>query len=261
LTFSIPENDRNPPRPASLSFTAPPSAPAVTPALQTAFRARLDFGLPPASSETATRPYMVHPHTELRFVNPLIGWGVFATRAIPKGTIVWALDALDQQFTPAQVAALPPHARRQLEIYSYVDGRGRNILCWDHGRFFNHSCAANCLSVGYDFELAIRDIAAGEELTDDYGTLNPGEPFPCGCASPDCRGHVRPDDMTRFADRWDAAAREAFFLIRSVPQPLWEIVRDREQIEAALAEPKRLRPIHHHYAGAPLVPTLNLVAS
>ena len=67
----------------------------------------------------------------------------------------------------------------------------------------------------------MRDIAAGEELTDDYGTLNPGEPFPCSCASERCRGHVLPDDMTRFADRWHAAAREAFFLIRAVPQPLW----------------------------------------
>ena len=57
---------------------------------------------------------MVHPHTELRFVNPLIGWGVFATRLIPQGTIVWALDALDQRFTPEQAAALPAYARRLL---------------------------------------------------------------------------------------------------------------------------------------------------
>ncbi len=193
---------------------------------------------------------MVHPHTELRFVNPHIGWGVFATCAIPKGTIVWALDALDQQFTPQQVAALPAYARRLLHIYSYVDGRGRHVLCWDHARFFNHSCEANCLSLGYDFELAVRDIAPGEELTDDYGTLNPGEPFPCGCASAVCRGSVLPDDMLRFGNGWNAAAREAFFLVPTVPQPLWEIVRDRSEIESALAEPARLRPIHHHYRGS-----------
>lgn len=196
-----------------------------------------------------SRPYMVHPHTELRFVNPHIGWGVFATRAIPKGTIVWALDALDQQFSPEQVASLPPYAQRQLQIYSYTDGRGRTVLCWDHGRFFNHSCAANCLSLGYDFELAVRDIEAGEELTDDYGTLNPGEPFPCGCASAECRGHVLPDDMLRFGNGWNAAARDAFFLIPTVPQPLWDVVRDRAEIESALADPNRLRPIHHHYRG------------
>ncbi len=204
---------------------------------------------------------MVHPHTELRFVNPIIGWGVFATRAIPKGTIVWALDALDQRFTPEQVASLPPLARRQLEIYSYVDGKGRNILCWDHGRFFNHCCEANCLSLGNDFEIAIRDIAAGEELTDDYGTLNLGEPFPCVCPKSSCRGHVLPDDFSRLAPRWDTLAREAFFLIPTVEQPLWDIVSERAEIEAALAEPQRLRSIHHHYARATREPTLDLVAT
>lgn len=192
---------------------------------------------------------MVHPNTELRFVSPQIGWGVFATRLIPRGTIVWALDAIDQRFTPDQVAALPAYAQRQLHIYSYIDGAGRHILCWDHARFFNHSCNANCLSVGYDFELAVRDILPGEELTDDYGTLNPGEPFPCACASSACRGRVLPDDMLRYGDTWNEAARLAFFRIPTVEQPLWEILTDRPAIEAALADPNRLRPLQHHYRG------------
>src|SRR5690242_15577324 len=109
---------------------------------------------------------MVHPDTELRFVNPAIGWGVFATRPIPRGTLTWVLDKLDHCFTPAEFAQLPEYARLQLHKYSYMDRRGDHVLCWDHARFINHSCAANCLSVGYDFELAVRDIAAGEELTD-----------------------------------------------------------------------------------------------
>src|SRR3954462_14155227 len=126
---------------------------------------------------------MVHPDTELRYVNDEIGWGVFATRMIPRGTVIWALDALDQIFTAKQIESMPAYAREMLDKYSYVDGRGRNILCWDHARFFNHSCNANCLSLGYDFEVAIRDVAVGEELTDDYGALNPTEPFPCRCGT------------------------------------------------------------------------------
>jgi uncharacterized protein len=188
---------------------------------------------------------MVHPDTEIRFVNDNIGWGVFATRSIPRGTIIWALDVLDQKFTPPEVAALPPYAQATLEKYSYIDARGRHILCWDHGRYFNHSCDANCLSLGYDFELAIRDIAAGEELTDDYGTLNPL--FPCLCDAAGCRGAVQPDDFTRLGDRWNTRAREAFFLIPTVAQPLWDVVPERADIEAALADPNRLRPIHGHY--------------
>lgn len=191
---------------------------------------------------------MVHPDTELRFINDHIGWGVFATKRIPRGTITWALDALDQKFTEEEVSSMPAYAQAALNKYSYVDSERRYILCWDHARFFNHHCEANCLSVGYDFELAVRDIDAGEELTDDYGTLNPEESFPCACGSPRCRIHVQPDDMLRYADHWHRLAKEAFFQIPAHPQPLWHIVPDREMIEAALKDPKRLRSIHHHYS-------------
>ena len=39
---------------------------------------------------------MIHPDTELRYVNDAIGYGVFATRHIPCGTITWVRDHLDQ---------------------------------------------------------------------------------------------------------------------------------------------------------------------
>jgi uncharacterized protein len=194
---------------------------------------------------------MIHPHTELRFVAPTIGWGVFATQPIPRGTITWALDVLDQRFTDAQIAAMPSYAQQQLETYSYLDRQGLNVLCWDHARFVNHSCAANMLSVGYEFEIAVRDIAAGEELTDDYGTLNPTEPFRCLCGARDCRGQVLPTDKLQFGEVWNRLAREAFFLMQTVPQPLWEVLIEREEIEEALADPKRLRPIHHHFSKQP----------
>ena len=190
---------------------------------------------------------MVHPDTELRFVNPTIGWGVFATRRIPRGTVIWVLDPLDQRFTPAQFARMPAFARQQLDKYSYVDGRGNYVLCWDHARFFNHCCSANCLSVGYDFEIAVRDIAAGEELTDDYGTLNPTEPFPCFCGDPACRKRILPDDHVRLGAKWNSLARGAFFLVRTVPQPLWNMMPERAVIEGALDDPNRLRPIQHHF--------------
>ena len=73
---------------------------------------------------------MFDPDTELRFVSSAIGWGVFATRFIPRDTITWALDLLDQRFTSGERAALPAYARAQLEKYSYVDARGDYVLCW-----------------------------------------------------------------------------------------------------------------------------------
>ena len=76
---------------------------------------------------------MIHPDTELRFVNPLIGYGVFATRPIPRGTITWVRDRLDQAFTPAQIEQLPPAYHDIVLKYSFIDGNAKFVLCWEHG--------------------------------------------------------------------------------------------------------------------------------
>ena len=84
---------------------------------------------------------MIHPHTELRFINREIGFGVFATQFIPRGTLTWVCDELDQFVDPARVAALPPNYRKLLDTYTFRDRLGRHVLCWDLARFVNHSCA------------------------------------------------------------------------------------------------------------------------
>src|SRR5262245_6652169 len=180
---------------------------------------------------------MVHPDTELRFVSPAIGWGVFATRDMPTGTITWALDVLDQHLSDEDIRRLPDYDRELVEEYAYIDGRGDHILCWDHARFYNHSCDANCLGVCDDFQMAVRHIAAGEELTEDYGTFNPRErePFHCSCGAAQCRGAVLPDDYLRIGGEWMKLARAAFFLIPTVSQPLWPVLRERQAVEAARA--------------------------
>jgi hypothetical protein len=50
---------------------------------------------------------MLHPHTELRFINEQIGYGVIATHFIPRGTVTWVRDDLDQTFSRAQVERMP----------------------------------------------------------------------------------------------------------------------------------------------------------
>jgi SET domain-containing protein len=128
----------------------------------------------------------------LRFVSPQIGFGVFATRFIPKGTITWVFDPLDQIISPPKESHLPALLRHQLDIYSYQNGRGERILCWDHGRFVNHSCYPTSLAPGLDLEIAIRDIQPGEQITDDYGSLNLEQPFDCACGFPQCRDRIQP---------------------------------------------------------------------
>jgi len=178
---------------------------------------------------------LIHPDSELRFVSPAIGYGLFATRLIPMGSITWAADPLDQIIAPARLATLPAMLSCHVHRYSYLNGRGDRILCWDHGRFVNHSCAAACLSPGFDFEIAVRDIQPGEEITDDYGTLNLEEPFECLCGSKHCRGRVLPDDPMRHAPEWDALLARAFPALAKVEQPLWHLVTEKAAVEQVLA--------------------------
>lgn len=195
---------------------------------------------------------MIHPNSELRFVSPSIGYGLFATRTIPKGTITWVGDPLDQIISAEQVLQLPELLSSMVHKYSYLNGVGQRVLCWDHGRFVNHSCAATCLSPGLDFEIAIRDIAPGEEITDDYGTLNPEEPFECLCGAPNCRGTVRPDDPLRYAAEWDALTGSAFSLIGTVEQPLWELLTEKDVVAKVLRGEVKLPSVLAHYLGVGL---------
>jgi hypothetical protein len=172
---------------------------------------------------------------------------LFATRLIPRGTVTWAADAFDQILSPEKLASVPDLLKAQAHRYSYVNGGGDRILCWDHGRFVNHSCAATCLSPGFDFEIAVRDIEAGEELTDDYGTLNPEEPFACLCGSANCRGQVLPEDPEHYGTWWDALVAEAFPAIAQVSQPLWDLVKDKDRVARVLAGELKLPSVLSHY--------------
>jgi hypothetical protein len=176
---------------------------------------------------------MIHPDSELRFISPAMGYGLFATSLIRKGTLTWVRDDLDQIVDPALERELPPMLGALLQKYSYYERRGR-VLCWDHGRFVNHSCDANCRSTGFDFEIAVRDIRPGDEITDDYGSLNVDIEFECRCRSPHCRNTIRAADIIRCADVWDREAADAFVHAGSVRQPLWPLLREREDVERAL---------------------------
>lgn len=189
---------------------------------------------------------MIHPDTALRFISDDIGYGVVATKAIPKGTIVWVGDPLDQRIPVAQVAELGPLFAGTIDKYAWLDTQDVYILCWDISRYVNHSCDASSLSVGtFDFTMAVRDIEAGEEITDDYGTLNLTETFTCACGSPKCRKDVGPDDPSRMTTTWDAIVREALPSAANVAQPLMSLLSaaDREGLERELRDPKRLPSI------------------
>jgi uncharacterized protein len=161
---------------------------------------------------------MLHPHTELRFVSPEIGYGIFATQDIPKGTITWVKDQLDRTFTPEDLEKISPANLENLLKYTYRDRRGNYFFCWDLTRFVNHSYEPNSMLTSMDFEIAIRDIKKGEEITNDYGTLNIIEPFKCAVGSE--REFVRPDDLKTFFAEWDLLIQDSMIFQPKVDQPL-----------------------------------------
>jgi len=194
---------------------------------------------------------MIHPDTELRFINPQIGYGVVATRLIPKGTITWVRDDLDRTLSPAQVEAMDSVYQNIITTYAYIDSKGDFVLCWDLARYVNHSCEPSCRMAGYEFEVAVRDIHPGEQLTDEYGYLNIEYDFPCACDSPSCRKHVRAGDLLRYAEAWDQETEAPFRLIPTVTQPLWHLIREKDEVNAILQRQLPIPSCLKHY---PLLP-------
>ena len=102
------------------------------------------------------------------------GIGVFAVEPIAAGTPVWRFaQGLDMEFGADILDGLPAHVRTFFAHYGYLDRNvKRIILCFDDARFVNHSDAPNVATDymldPYGLDVALRDIAAGEELTMDY---------------------------------------------------------------------------------------------
>jgi SET domain-containing protein len=111
--------------------------------------------------------------------SPLHGIGVFAIRDIPKGTKnIFSKEAGDWiKISKEEVEGLPQHSKDLIENYClfdedfyFIPDYGFKLV--DLVIYLNHSETPNLLSLndGEEFE-AIRDIANGEELLVDYGTI------------------------------------------------------------------------------------------
>ena len=111
--------------------------------------------------------------------SPLHGIGVFAIRDIPKGTSnIFSKGVGDWiKVSKEEVDALPQHSKDLVENHCLFDED--HYFIPDYGFklvdlviYLNHSETPNVISLndGEEFE-AIRDIAIGEELLVDYGTI------------------------------------------------------------------------------------------
>ena len=114
--------------------------------------------------------------------------GCYTTRRIKKGTRVieydgprFAKDEADERYKDRDITYL----------FSYGDN-GKVIDGFGTAMFINHSCDPNCESDNVDgrvFIVAIRDIAAGEELTYEYNLYDSDDDEQnCYCGAGKCRG-------------------------------------------------------------------------
>jgi SET domain-containing protein len=132
----------------------------------------------------------------------LHGLGVFATKRIKRGARV--VEYLGERVSHAE-ADRRYDDKDESDNHTFlfiVDGR-TVIDAGVHGneaRFINHGCDPNCESVIQErrvFIEAIRDIAAGEELTYDYQIQREAHDppnidviFACRCGAATCRGSM-----------------------------------------------------------------------
>jgi hypothetical protein len=180
---------------------------------------------------------MIHPETRVVHISEHVGSGLLATRFLPRGTVTWVRDPLDWVWPLAEVQSWP--ARDLAVVWrTCLQVNGEVVQPWDNARFMNHACEPNAAGTEFGFEVALRDIQAGEELTNDYGSYCVlGEPpFACACGCALCRGERVYDGhqaaRVRLRPRLEAALR----CVWHVEQALADLLRAYpERLRAAIA--------------------------
>lgn len=168
---------------------------------------------------------MIHPETELRFISEDIGYGVVAKKFIPKGTITWVQDKLDREFTIDEISSMDIKYREILDTYCYRNRKGNYVFCWDYTKYMNHSFYPNCMPTAYGFEISIKDINVGEQLTNDYGCLNIIEPFRPVDEGAE-RKLIKPDDLKYYHKEWDELIKDSLPLVLIQNQPLKRFINE-----------------------------------
>lgn len=103
--------------------------------------------------------------------SPIEGIGVFAKQAVPKGALVWELDPrFDRLIENGLYESQTGAVKSYLDRYAYPSRQspGHIVFEADDARYMNHSDAPNVDVSREDRAYALRDIAAGEEITCDY---------------------------------------------------------------------------------------------
>jgi len=145
---------------------------------------------PQAKDRDARRRHSGPPHLAIR-QSKIDSEGCYTSQSIKKGEFV--VEYNGPRLTIKEADALYDNHPR---TYLFGLSDGRHVIDGEGvAAFINHSCDPNCEVDEVDGHVlitAIRDIAAGEELSYDYN-LYDGElddPAPCSCGARNCRGSM-----------------------------------------------------------------------
>jgi len=157
------------------------------------------------------------------------GKGLFAKKAIPKGTIVSfeCQDCISMSKDDFEFM-LTDKEKRFILRYGYRKADGSYLLPCDEIIYLNHSCNANILDSGKGFDIVVKDIAEGEEATYDYRSFffHNSEEFECICGEDNCCRIIRPVHDHHNPQRfelmkiWKSGVDYALMCSYKVDQPL-----------------------------------------
>jgi uncharacterized protein len=102
------------------------------------------------------------------------GIGLFAAAPISSGTKMWEYSPfVDRLYSEDELSLMPSAAVGLFHKYGQYTDSGALLICGDDARFANHCDVPSMSNMGW-FAIAARDIAEGEEITEDYRTFAPG---------------------------------------------------------------------------------------
>jgi uncharacterized protein len=90
----------------------------------------------------------------------------------------------------------------------------------------------------------VRDIDAGDELTNDYANIGmgPTERIRCLCGAPGCRGLVSSADAAARMPQWVSAIAASLADVNCVRQPLWTLLPNMLQEQLRNQYPTQPHP-------------------
>ncbi|HVH97101.1 MAG TPA: SET domain-containing protein-lysine N-methyltransferase [Enhygromyxa sp.] len=153
------------------------------------------------------------------------GHGVFARRPIARGELLavfggTVVSAEQLRSASSTFRRLTLQIDEDLFVVSTVEGPAD---------WFNHACEPNAGLRGQLSLVALRPIAAGEEVCYDYAMSDGSayDEFPCDCGAGRCRGRVTGDDWqlpelwNRYGDHFSPYLLARIESLRERPNPAW----------------------------------------